>query len=196
MTIGTGIERGGLYYWEDKKALQSQSHSALQVRNTTLAREKILLWHYRLGHPSFVSLERLLPNLFSHISVSSIKCEQCIYAKNHRVPFKISLNKSLNPFSCVHTDVWGPFSTPSVSGHRYFVSFIDDCTRVSWIYLMKSKSDVISVIPQFYQMILTQFHTPVQVFHSDNGREFANQSLDNFFKKHGILHQTTCIHTP
>ena len=51
------------------------------------------------------------------------------------------------------------------------LSFIDDCTRVYWVYLMKSKNDVINVIPQFYKMIITQFLNKVQVFHSDNGHE-------------------------
>ena len=67
------------------------------------------------------------------------------------------------------------------------MSFIDDCTRVSWVYLLKSKNDVIHDIPQFSNLIATQFHTRVQVFHSDNGCEFVNQSLANLFKEHGIL---------
>lgn len=125
-----------------------------------------------------------------------MRCEQCIFAKNHRVPFKTSFNRSSVPFACVYTDVWGPFPTSSTSGYKDFLSFIDDCTRVCWIYLMKAKSDVVHVIPQFSKMILTQFHTQVQVFHSDNGREFVNQSLENFFTSHGILHQTTCVYTP
>ena len=117
-------------------------------------------------------------------------------AKNHCVPFKVSFNKSSIPFSCVFTDVWGPFSTLSSSGHKYYVSFIDDCTRVSWVYLMKSKSDVSRIIPQFYNMILTQFNKNIKVFHSDNGREFVNQSLAEFMTQHGILHQKTCVYTP
>ena len=103
---------------------------------------------------SIFSLERLFPHLFKTISVSSLRCEQCIYAKNHRVPFKISLNKSPVPFVHVFTDVWGPFSTPSTLGHKYFVSFIDDCTRVSWVYLLKSKHDVLHVIPHFSKMVI------------------------------------------
>lgn len=51
-----------------------------------------------------------------------------------------------------YTDVWGPFST-SASDYKFFASFIDDCTRVSWIYLLQSKSDVIHIISQFF------FHT-------------------------------------
>ena len=111
--------------------------------------------HCRLSHPSFLYLERLFPHLFKTISVSSLRCERCIYAKNHRVPFKRSLDKSLVPFVRVFTDVLGPFSTPSALGHKNFVSFIDDCTIVSWVYLLKSKHDVLHVIPQFSKMVIT-----------------------------------------
>ena len=195
MTIGIGKERDGLYYWEDNRGI-TISTRGFQTKSGTSDIERIILWHRRLGHPSFSYLEHMFPKLFSNISTSSLRCEQCVYAKNHRVPFKVSFNKSVTPFSCVYTDVWGPFSTTSTSGHQYFVSFIDDCTRVSWVYLMKSKSDVCHIIPQFYNMILTQFNTRIKVFHSDNGREFVNRSLADFMIQHGILHQTTCVYTP
>jgi transposase InsO family protein len=196
MTIGVGRERGGLYYLEGAEGLQQKKDQVLQVTQESSDRLKLLLWHCRLGHPSFSYLERLFPQLFKKVHVSSLRCEHCIYAKNHRVPFKISINKSPFPFTRVFTDVWGPFSTPSTLGYRYFVSFIDDCTRVSWVYLLKSKHEVLDVIPKFSKMIITQFNTQVKVFHSDNGREFKNQSLAKFFEENGILHQTSCTYTP
>ena len=94
-TISIGKERGGLYYLEGTRELQPKSDHILQVTREMSNREKILLWHCRLSHPSFPYLERLFPHLFKTISVSSLQCEQCIYAKNHLVPFKISLNKVL-----------------------------------------------------------------------------------------------------
>lgn len=148
-----------------------------------------------LGHSSFPYLEHLFPHLFSHVVVSSLTCEQCIYGKYHRVSFKVSFNKSYTPFSCIYTAVWGPFFTLSVLGRKY-LSFIDDYTRVSWIYLLKSKNDVINVKPQFYQVNVTQFHSIIQVFYSDNAQEFVNQSLVNFFQTQGILYCTICVHTP
>ena len=196
MMIGIGKERGGLYYLEGTRELQPKSDCILQVTRETSNKEKILLWHCRLGHPTFPHLERLFPHLFKTISISSLQCEQCIYAKNHRVPFKISLSKSLALFACVFTDVWGPFSTPSALSHKYFVSFIDDGTRVSWVYLLQSKHYVLHVIPQFSKMVITQFNTRAKVFHYDNGREFVNRSLATLFQENGILHQTTCAYTP
>ena len=155
-TIHIGKKKGGLYYLEGTRELQPKSDRI--IPRGTSNREKILFWHCQLGHPYFPYLERLFPHLFKTISVSSLRCEQCIYAKNHRVPFKISLNKSPNPFVRVFTDVWGPFSTSSALGHKYFVSFIDDCIIVSWVYLLKSKYDILYVIPQFSKMVITQFN--------------------------------------
>ena len=66
---------------------------------------------------------------------------------------------------------------------------------MSWVYLLKSKNDVLHVIPQFSKMIVTQFNTQVKVFHFDNDHEFVNQSLANLFKENGILHQTMCTYT-
>ena len=75
------------------------------------------------------------------------------------------------------------------------MSFIDDCTRVSWVYLLKSKHEVLHVIPQVSKMVITQFNRRVKVFHSDNGREFVNRSLATLFQENGILHQTICAYT-
>ena len=64
----------------------------------------------------------------------------------------------------------GPSSIPNISGAKRFVSFIDDCTRVTWIFLMKDKSEVFHLFVNFYKMVQTQFETPIERLRSDNGR--------------------------
>jgi hypothetical protein len=96
----------------------------------------------------------------------------------------------------VHSDVWGPTNTPSLNESRWFVSFIDDHTRMTWICLMKSKSEVSSLFQQFHKMIATQYQTNIQVIRTDNGGEFINHSLKDYLNTHGIIHQTTCPYTP
>ena len=118
MTVGIGKERGGLYYLEGVRELQFESDRVFQVAREMYDREKILLWHCQLDHPSFTYLEHLFPRLFRNILVSSLRCKLCIYAKNHCVPFKINLNKSSIPFTRVFIEVWSPFSTPSASGYK------------------------------------------------------------------------------
>ena len=106
ITIGIAKKRRGLYHFEGARELQSKSNYVFQVARETSNRKKILLWQNRLGHPSFAYLEHLFPQLFRNISVSSLRREQCIYAKNHYMPFKIILNNSLIPFTRVFIDVF------------------------------------------------------------------------------------------
>uniref|UniRef100_A0A2N9GH34 DUF659 domain-containing protein n=1 Tax=Fagus sylvatica TaxID=28930 RepID=A0A2N9GH34_FAGSY len=128
--IGLGRERGGLYYLDLKEAPMLEAGHVYQVgTKESKARDKIWLWHRRLGHPSFQYLQHLFPSLFSKVNVSNFHCEPCIYAKNHRVSFPLSFNKSDVPFSLIHTNVWGPSPIPTYTGVQWFVSFIDDCAR-------------------------------------------------------------------
>uniref|UniRef100_A0A2N9HEH7 Integrase catalytic domain-containing protein n=1 Tax=Fagus sylvatica TaxID=28930 RepID=A0A2N9HEH7_FAGSY len=120
----------------------------------------------------------------------------CLLAKHHRTSFHPSFNKSSVPFSIIHSDVWGPSRVTNRSNTKWFVSFIDDCTRVSWVYLLKEKSEVISIFQSFHQMILTQFNTRVQVLRSDNGGEYFKKELSAYFHAYGIIHQTSCVDTP
>jgi hypothetical protein len=145
---------------------------------------------------SFGYLQKLFPQLFSQVIVSDFKCDVCELAKSHRVSFPISMNKSPAPFMVIHSDVWGPANTPSLNGSRWFVSFIDDHTRMTWICLMKSKSEVSSLFQQFHKMIATQYQSNIQVIRTDNGGEFINHSLKHYLNSHGIVHQTTCPYTP
>ncbi|KAL8097015.1 hypothetical protein AgCh_030193 [Apium graveolens] len=68
-------------------------------------------------------------------------CSGCKLAKFVDLPFHNSVTYSLAPFDIVHSDVWGPAPTSTKGGSRYYVSFIDDFTGYTWIYLMKRRSN-------------------------------------------------------
>ena len=85
--------------------------------------------------------------MFSQVNEAMFKCETCIQAKSHRASFPLSLNKSNNiPFSLIHSDVWGSAPHFDGSGIKWFVTFIDDCTRMTWLYMMKYKNDVFKIV--------------------------------------------------
>ena len=69
-------------------------------------------------------------------------CEACQLGKQHQLPFPNERNRSRNKLDLIHSDVWGPTQNVSLGGSRYFVSFIDDYTRHTWIYLIERKSEV------------------------------------------------------
>lgn len=97
----------------------------------------------------------------------------CEFAKHKRVNFPMSNKRCATPFYLIHSDVWGPSITPNISGPRWFVSFIDDCTQISWIFLLKDKSDVRTVFQNSHSMIQNQFGEKIKKFRSDNAREYS-----------------------
>ena len=104
----------------------------------------------------------MFPTLFKGLDIQPFHCDICEYAKHTRVSFLISNKRSSFPFFLIHSDIWGPSTIPNISGLRWFVTFIDDCTRVSWIYLLKNKYDVSHIFPVFCTMVQNQFGTKIR----------------------------------
>ncbi|KAJ9707195.1 hypothetical protein PVL29_002269 [Vitis rotundifolia] len=173
-TIGCGIKGGKLYY------LDLQSKDSNKLRQTLMTdgsegekkKSEIWLWHRRLGHASFGYLKNLFPSLFARSDVSGFCCDICELAKSHHTSFSLILNKSLLPFMVIHSDVWGPSKVPTLSRSCWLVTFIDDCTRMTWLCLMKTKDEVNLLFQKFHKMIGTQYNAKVRVLHSDNGGEY------------------------
>ncbi|PRQ35290.1 putative RNA-directed DNA polymerase [Rosa chinensis] len=143
--LGYGVRRGKLYYLDLTETGKKQKHllgQANQINGVENAKEAVWLWHRRLGHLSFRYLKKLQPHLFSVVSDLDFRCDICELAKSHRISYSPSLNKSPVPFMKIHSDVWGPAKIPSLSGARYFVTFIDDCTRMTWVGWGASQSSL------------------------------------------------------
>ncbi|RVW77007.1 putative mitochondrial protein [Vitis vinifera] len=119
-TIGIGRESQGLYH------LTSPSSPA-----ACISTDAPLLIHSRLGHPSLSKFQEMVPR-FS--TLSSLACESCQLRKHTRVSFPKHLNnRAKSPFELVYTDVWGPCRTASTLGFQYFVTFIDDYSRLTML---------------------------------------------------------------
>lgn len=116
-----------------------------------------MAWHLRLRHPSFRYLKHLFPKIFHNKNFSSFKCEACEFAKHHCSQFSIQPYKQSKSFSIIHSDVWGPNRTSTLSLKKWFITFIDDHTRVCLVYLLKGKSDVCQAAKKFFQWCKTNF---------------------------------------
>ena len=73
----------------------------------------------------------------------------CQLGKQLALPFNSSESISTNIFDLIHSDVWGPSPVSSIGGSRYFVVFVDDYSRYSWIFHMKHRSDLLQVYSNF-----------------------------------------------
>ncbi|RVW38972.1 Retrovirus-related Pol polyprotein from transposon TNT 1-94 [Vitis vinifera] len=81
-------------------------------------------------------------------------------------------------------------------GSRWFVTFVDDHTRVTWVFLMKKKSEVREIFENFNYMVQMQFQAKIQVLRTDNAREYYHNILGSYLLENGIVHQSLCIDTP
>jgi histone deacetylase 1/2 len=171
--VHRGKCRGGLYpLIPHDKAQNKEALSATKISSSR--------WHSCLGHPSFSIVERVLKNnnLPFQGKLESV-CDACQKAKIHQLPYSISTSVSTIPLELVFSDVWGPAPT-SVGRHNYYVSFIDDFSKFTWIYLIKKKSDVFQVFHNFQALVERQFGRKILALQSDWGGEY--EKLNSFFQ--------------
>ena len=98
--------------------------------------------------------------------------------KEKRMTFpKKSLHESTEVLELVHTDVCGPMNVPSVGGSRYFVSFVDDFSRIVYVYMLKYKSDVLEKFREYVPMAEKLTGKPIKSIRSDNGGEYISKEI-------------------
>lgn len=146
------------------------------------------------GSPWSAIVHQVLSKNKIHFVLDSNKtsvCDACQQGKSHQLPYPRSTSVSSSPLELVFSDVWGPAPT-SVGKYAYYVSFIDDFSKFTWIYLLRHKSDVFQKLHEFQKMVERQFHKKILTMQTDWGGEY--QKLNSFFQRIGILHHVSCPH--
>lgn len=136
--VGRGTERHRLYYVDEI----AQQGTVLLSHGST--ESQACLWHRRLGHPSTSYLKNLFPDF---AKIHDLKCNTCYLAKSHRHYYKLNNTIVNTVFSLVDSDVGGPAPVTGGQGFKYFLLFIDDCSRMTSVYFLKSKSEVFENSP-------------------------------------------------
>lgn len=113
--------------------------------------------------------------------------------KSHALPFKLSRSHALHPLNLVHTDLWGLSPINCISGHKYYISFLDDYSRYVWLFPLKAKSEADHAFVQFKNFVEKQFDRKSKVLQSDGGAEF--NSFNNITQREGILFRHSCPYT-
>jgi hypothetical protein len=88
----------------------------------------------------------------------------------------------------VHSDVWGISPVVSHARYKYFVTFIDDFNRYTWVYFLRAKSEVLSVFQNFVAYTENQFSTGIKMLRYDSGGEYMSNEFHDF-----LHHKRDCI---
>ena len=177
-------------------------HIASHVAFSSSIANKSEVWHKRLGHPNLAILSHLFTSALLgqsdqiSLSRSSFDCSTCKLGKSKILPFQISGSRATKCFEVIHSDVWGISPVISHAQYKYFVTFIDDYSRFTWIYFLRSKSEVLQVFQTFIVYVETQFTSVIKVLRSDSGGEYMSNEFQAFLTQKGILSQRSCPYTP
>ena len=113
-----------------------------------------------------------------------------------RHAFPQERNVSNKPLDVIHFDVWGPTEHASMSGSRFYVTFVDDHTRKVWVYFMKSKGEVFEHFKRFKIMVEKETSLLIKCLRSDGGGEYFSHEFSRFLVEQGVKRQFTCRYTP
>ncbi|GJX23930.1 retrovirus-related pol polyprotein from transposon TNT 1-94 [Tanacetum coccineum] len=90
----------------------------------------------------------------------------------------------------------GPMVSLSVSGKKYILVIVDDYSRFTWVKCLRSKDEAPAFIINFLKMIQVRLKETVRRIRTDNGTEFVNQTLREYYEKVGISHETSVARSP
>ncbi|CAI7912323.1 unnamed protein product [Closterium sp. NIES-53] len=149
-----------------------------------LLSHQTLLWHHRLGHPSLPRLR----GMHSHLLVSGLPrslpplppspappCLPCVKGWQRAAPHSSSFPLTTAPLQSLHMDVWGPARVSGQSRERYFLLVVDDYTRYTTVFLLRSKGQVVDVLIPWIRTVCLQLRERfgqdllVLRLHSDRG---------------------------
>lgn len=130
-----------------KKEGSFQSINANLVNNGNVNKaEDVKIWHKRLGHAPIKILEQISTLKVKNVCHDIQNYTVCLLARQNRMSFPSSSNRNDKPFFTIHEDVWRPYKVISHNGCRFFLTLVDDCSRMIWVYMLRMNSDVIVIL--------------------------------------------------
>ncbi|GJZ37920.1 putative ribonuclease H-like domain-containing protein [Tanacetum coccineum] len=147
------------------------------------------LWHRRLGHINFKTMNKLvkgnlvrgLPSKLFEINQTCVACQK---GKQHRASCKSKTVSSINqPLHMLHMDLFGPTFVKSLMKKMYCLVVTDDYSRFSWVFFLATKDETSGILKSFITRVENLIDQRVKVIRCDNGTEFKNKDINQFCKR-------------
>ncbi|GJU25275.1 retrovirus-related pol polyprotein from transposon TNT 1-94 [Tanacetum coccineum] len=166
------------------------------------SKSKSWLWHRRLNHLNFGTINDLarkdlvrgLPRLKfekDHL------CSACQLGKSKKFSHRPkSKNTNMEVLHTLHMDLCGPMRVESIKGKKYILVIVDDYSRFTWVKFLRSKDETPEFVTNFLKQIQVGLNKTVRFIRTDNGTEFVNQVMSEYYEGVGIFHQKSVPRTP
>ena len=196
LVVLKGVKHGTLYILQGSTLTGSAAAAVASSEDRRSDMTK--LWHIRLGHMSERGMQILSKRdlLEGHKVTDLGFCEHCTFGKLHRRKFGKAIHRTKGTLDYIHSDCWGPSRVESLGGCRYFLSMIDDYSRMTWVIIIKEKSEAFKNFKQWKALVENQTGKKIKRLRTDNGLEFCSKEFDEFCKDEGIARHHTVRHTP
>ncbi|CAI7901875.1 unnamed protein product [Closterium sp. NIES-54] len=176
-----------------------------------LLSHQTLLWHHRLGHPSLPRLRGMASRVLVSCLPRSLPplppgpaptCLPCVEGRQRAAPHSSEFTPTEAPLQTLHMDVWGPARVRGQGHERSFLLVVDDYSRYTTVFPLRSKDDVTEVLIDWIRAARLQLREsfgsdfPVLRLHSDRGGEFSSTHLGAFCRAQGIRQTFTLPASP
>ncbi|GJR78106.1 retrovirus-related pol polyprotein from transposon TNT 1-94 [Tanacetum coccineum] len=166
------------------------------------SKNKSWLWHRRLNHLNFGTINDLARKDLVR-GLTRLKFEkdhlfsacQLEKSKKHTHKPKIE-NTNLEVLNTLYMDLCGPMRVHMINGKKYILVIIDNYSRFTWVKFFRSKDETPEVVIKFLKQIQASLNKTVRYIHTDNGTEFINKDLTEYYERVSIFHQKTVSRTP
>jgi transposase InsO family protein len=169
------------------------------IHSTSNNNDLCELWHRRMAHlhhgPLRV-LREMVTGVPDLISENHELCKGCALGKYTKTSFPSSDSREIGILDLIHSYVCGPMSSTSLTSSLYYVVFIDDFSRKSCIFFMKTKGQVFSRFQEFKSLVENQTGKKIRVLRSDNGGEYTSKELMEFCAGEGIRRELIVPYNP
>ena len=160
------------------------------------------LWHRRLSHINFRTLNDLVKNNLVE-GIPDLRydqdhlCDACAKCKMTKSSHKSKpFPNTQAPLEMLHVDLCGPMRVQTKQGKKYVLVIVDDYSRYTWVFFLAAKSETSQVLIDFLKNVQVNLKKQVRIVRSDNGTEFKNNVFDTYLRSVGITHQFSAARTP
>ncbi|GJR69428.1 putative ribonuclease H-like domain-containing protein [Tanacetum coccineum] len=191
--------QNNMYSFDLKNVVPSGGLTCLFAKATI---DESNLWHRRLGHINFKTMNKLVRGnlvrgLPSKLFENDHTCVACQKGKQHKASCKTKLVSSISqPLQMLHMDLFGPTFVRSINHKIYCLVVTDDFSRFSWVFFLATKDETSGILKTFITGIENQINHKVKIIRCDNGTEFKNNDMNQFCGMKGIKREFSVARIP